>query len=145
MINEKIEILSLAGKESGSKYNINKRKIIKKNLSSKDFTYHPDKEFYNLLKGKKQINPEKLLRGTNFDIDKIKKSVKENNIYYKEGEKNIINDIKESRNKKILKIKTTNSKKNKTIELANKTQLFKGRKYKLKKFLILISIYLLKK
>ena len=130
MINEKIEILSLAGKESGSKYNINKKIIIKKNLSSKDFTYHPDKEFYNLLKGKKQINPEKLLRGTNFDIDKIKKSVKENNIYYKEEEKNIINDIKESRNKKILKIKTTNSKENKKIELVNKTQLFKGRKYK---------------
>ena len=126
MINEEIEILSLAGKESGGKYNINKTKTIKKNLSSKDFTYYPDKEYFNSLKGKKQFNPEEILRETDFDINKIKKSIQENNIYYNDEEKNNytnkINNIKESRNKNMLKTYINNSQEN--------NQLFKGKKYK---------------
>ena len=124
MINE-VGILSLAGKESGDKYNINKTKTIKKNLSSKDFSFYPDKEYFNLLKGKKQINPEEILRKTNFDINKLKKSIRDNNIYYNEEEKNLINNMKESRSKNMLKKKINNFQ-----ELVNKTQLFKGRKYK---------------
>ena len=77
-------------------------------------------------KGIVTLSPEEILRETDFDINKIKKSIQENNIYYNDEEKNNytnkINNIKESRNKNMLKTYINNSQEN--------NQLFKGKKYK---------------
>ena len=133
MINEnKIGMFSLAGKESRGKYNIlksfNKIKPNKRNTISRGFSYYPDKEFFNQLKGKDEINTEEILKGANFDINEIRKAIKNNNIYYKGEEKNVTPNMNETKNKNLLK--TNYSEENKKIELMSKTQLFKGRKYK---------------
>ena len=128
---DNIEIYSRAGLLSGEKYNITnsfeKIKNPKKNMRNFD-SYIPDKEYLKKIKGKVKINYGEKISGINFNIDELKKEIKKNSLYLKQEEeenKNKKNEFKynEKHYNNIYSDKND-------IEISNKRQLFKGKRYK---------------
>ena len=128
---DNIEIYSKAGILSGEKYNITnsfeKIKNPKKNMRNFD-SYIPDKEYLKKIKGKIKLNYGEKISGINFNIDELKKEIKKNSLYLKQEEE----ENKNKKNEFKYNEKDYNniySDKN-DIEISNKRQLFKGKRYK---------------
>ena len=128
---DNIEIYSRAGLLSGEKYNITnsfeKIKNPKKHMRNFD-SYIPDKEYLKKIKGKIKLNYGEKISGINFNIDELKKGIKKNSLYLKQEEE----ENKNKKNEFKYNEKDYNniySDKN-DIEISNKRQLFKGKRYK---------------
>ena len=128
---DKMGMFSNAGIISGQMYNIiNSFQKINSFTKKHGFknNYYPDKEFLDRLKGKNRLNPNEMINEINFNINELKRDINKNNIYLIEEE----NEKKKNKNKKKeIKNKNIQSPNQKDkIEILNKKQLFKSKKYK---------------